>query len=617
MIFNTLEIPHFLKHGIQPNARGASGRKFIYGGDSETCEGAPITFQFYSEQARVDDLLWIPDPADASAIFLKWCRSLRTGAQHVIYVHNLGFDLVSFLWDIKPELVVEPSGEFKFELDGWKITGVYGAPTFLRMSLHNGNKTVILVDSFSYYRASLAKAATVFCPHLPKLDRPEGLGKRKFGKRDEGFKAYAMRDAEVAYHIGLALENLHEEFDLAQTVSVADMAARVFRHHYLEQEIPQPPRPIIECALLSYHGGKNNLAVPPGWYPQVSSLDISSAYPDAMAGFPSFYDGTLYKKYRAKKPTRVPDLGVYRVWGAVTGDRWPSLFAHDFKPYRDSRSVGGISVAGYELNEALRSGEFRCAECIGWYYDSEKDRADPPLARYVAEFYARKEAEKDKGKRAMYKFMLNSISGKFIQTRKQNRVVHVDIDAATVSDTADLVAGGMFHPFIASLITAHTRARIHKLEHKYEALHTATDGIFTQADLSKMKPESGLGALVNEAQGDLLLLRNKLYVLYGEGEEGGASSIFAGKHIIKAALHGFAGSVTDLEKLVISGTRRYKAVRANRLRSSLKAGDTPNEFRSRLYDLKVGELPVHHEGEWASPTKPSSRRKVSHEKLPA
>ena len=33
-----------------------------------------------------------------------------------------------------------------------------------------------------------------------------------------------MRDAVVAYHIGMALEKLHHEFDLSQTVSVADMA---------------------------------------------------------------------------------------------------------------------------------------------------------------------------------------------------------------------------------------------------------------------------------------------------------------------------------------------------------------------------------------------------------
>lgn len=569
-------------------------RKFLYGGDTETMAGEPISFQFYSEQAGREDMIWIDDADKASRTLLRWCKSLKTHAHHVVYVHNLEFDMVSFFWDRKDELVTTQSGEFDFALDGWRVTGVYGAPTFARMVDGANHRTVYLVDSFSYYRASLAKAAQVFCPTLPKLERPEGLGERRFKKTDSAFVEYAMRDSVVAYHIGVALEKLHEEFDLTQTVSVADMAARIFRHQYLEQTIPQPSRPIIECALNSYHGGKNNITVKPGWYRGVSSLDISSAYPHAMASFPSFYHAELYKKYKATRPKQVPDLGVYRVRGRVDDCEWPVLFGHDFTPLR-GEEIPGVCVSGHELNEALRSGEFKPTEIVGWFYDAEKDRDDPPLRRFVNEFYARKEAEKDKAKRAMYKFILNSISGKFIQTRKREKITHVDIDSGGVSDSSDLMAGGMFHPFIGSLITGHTRARIHQLEHKFKAMHTATDGIFTREKI-KMKPETGLGALVNEAHGDLLLLRNKLYVLYGDGPgtpEQGNVSLFEGKHVIKAALHGFAGSVADLEKLVITNTRRYKAKRVNRLRSALKSGKTPNEFREQAYVLKVGTLPVH------------------------
>lgn len=566
-------------------------RKFLYGGDTETMDGAPISFQFYSEQAKREDMIWINDPRDASKALMKWCRSLVSHAQHVVYVHNLEFDMVSFMWNRKDELVSTASGEFEFECEGWRVAGVYGAPTFTKLTDSANHRSVFLVDSFSYYRASLAKAAEVFCPHLPKLARPEGLGQKRFAKTDSEFVDYAMRDAVVAYHIGVALEGLHQEFDLSQTVSVADMAARIFRHSYLEHTIPQPPRAVLECALNSYHGGKNNLAVEPGWYQNVSSLDISSAYPHAMAGFPSFYEEGLYKKYRATTPKHVPDLGVYWVKGYAKGCNWPSMFAHNFTPIRDE-DVPGVCVAGYELNEALRSGEFKPRQVVGWFYDSEKDRHDPPLRRFVNEFYARKEAEKDKPKRAMYKFILNSISGKFIQTRKQEKVTFVDVENMEVTDSSNLVAGGMFHPFIASLITAHTRARIHQLEHTYKALHTATDGIFTQQPI-RMKPQTGLGALVNEAQGDLLLLRNKLYILYGDNPKDPASSVYPGKHIIKAALHGFAGSVADLEGLVATGQRSYEATRVNKLRSSLKRGATPNEFRQQAFKLNVGALPVH------------------------
>lgn len=596
MIYKSLVIPRWLRDGINPNERGTVIRKYLYGGDTETMAGEPITFQFFSEQAKRCDLVWIDDSRYASRALMKWCRSLVSHAQHVVYIHNLEFDLVSFFWNKKQELVTTTSGEFEFACEGWKVSGVYGAPTFAKLTDSASHRTVLLVDSFSYYRASLAKAAKVFCPHLPKLERPEGLGQRRFSKNDQTFIDYAMRDAEVAYYIGVALEALHQEFDLAQTVSVADMAARIFRHSYLERTIPQPPRAIIECGLNSYHGGKNNLACEPGWYQGVSSLDLSSAYPHAMSLFPSFYEERLYKKYKAVKPAQVPELGVYRVKGRVSDCKWPSLFAHNFVPLRDEW-VPGVCVSGFELNEALRSGEFKPVEVVGWFYDAEKDRHDPPLRRFVNEFYARKEAEKDKPKRAMYKFILNSISGKFIQTRKRDKVTYVDVENMDVTDSSDLVAGGMFHPFIASLITGHTRARIHQLEHKYEALHTATDGIFTQKNLSRMRKEKGLGAVVNEAHGTLCLLRNKLYILYGDGpsedpEAKPDSAVYPRKHIIKAALHGFAGSVADLERLVATGGREYQTTRVNRLRTSLKRGLTPNEFRLQSYKLKVGRLVV-------------------------
>jgi hypothetical protein len=597
MIYRSLEIPRWLKGGIQPNDKGSAARKFIYGGDTETFEGPPITFQFFSEQAGVRETIWIDNPRNASKLFLKWCDSLVSNAHHVVYIHNLTFDLPSLFWDCKEDLIQTSSGEFEFDRHGWSISGVYGAPTFLRMTDSSRKRTVLLVDSFSYYRASLEKAAKVFCPHLPKLVRPDGLGKKRFAKTDQQFIDYGMRDAEVAYYIGVGLEGLHDEFDLTQTVSVADMAARIFRHHYLDRPIPQAPMSVLECGLLSYHGGKNNMPVKRGWYEGVSSLDLSSAYPHAMASFPSFYHADLYTKFKAKRPKQVPDLGVYYVAGRVKHCDWPSMFAHNFDKLgrEGDEEIGGIAVCGFELNEALRSGEFKPTDVQGWFYDRDGDADPPPLKAFCDEFYARKEAETDKAKRAMYKFILNSVSGKFIQTRKRDEVTYVDLEDDTVTSACDITAGGMFHPFIASLITGHTRARIHKLEHQWDAVHTATDGIFTQKKVShaKLGPQKGLGALVNEAQGDLLLLRNKLYILYGDGPGDVMSTVYKDRHVIKSAHHGFAGSLADLERLAATGERKYKVEKANRLRASLKSGATPNQFEQRSYSLAVGDLPMH------------------------
>jgi len=571
-------------------------RKLIYGGDTETMNGHPISFQFFGE--NLSDMIFLPDPEKATQVFLRWCRSLPSRVQHVVYVHNLEFDMVSFFWDRRADLVSSRSGEFDFSVEGWRVAGAYGAPTFARITDSGGNRVIMLVDSYSYYRAALAKAAGVFCPTLPKLATPDGLGSKRFAKTDDAFIEYAMRDAVIAYHIGVSLEGLHDEFSISQTVSVADMAARIFRRRFMTQPIPQPARSVLETAMCAYHGGKNSMPVEAGWYGGVTALDISSAYPHAMHSFPSFYHEKLYKGFRATRVKEVPALGVYTVSGRVLGCKWPSLFTHDFRPIH-STNVYHLCVAGAELNEALRSGEFIPTHVSGSYYDADKDRSEPALRLFVDDFYRRKQSEKDQPKRAMYKFILNSISGKFIQTRKNNKstVVYVDSDNDAdlkVSEEADMVAGGMFHPFIAAQITAHTRARIHRLEHEYEAIHTATDGIYTQHPNAKGDGE-GLGSLVVEGRGDLLMVRNKTYILYGAPPDAGTPSrVYAGKVIQKCALHGFAGSVFDLETMVATGARKYTAKRVNRLRAAVKSGATPNEFRNQEYRLNVGvNLPVH------------------------
>lgn len=607
MICRSLKIPPWLRDGVSVNRRGSVMRKIIYGGDTETMAGQPITFQFYGENC--DDMIFLSDSDRATHTFLRWCKSRPSRMLHVVYVHNLEFDMVSFFWDRRVDLVASRSGEFDFYVDGWHVTGAYGAPTFARITDPGENRVIMLVDSFSYYRASLAKAAEVFCPGLPKLERPDGLGEKRFAKTDQNFIDYAMRDAVIAHHIGVSLEGLHNEFEISQTVSVADMAARIFRHRFMERNIPQPPRHVIEMSMASYHGGKNLLPVEPGWYMGVTALDVKSAYPHAMHGFPSFYHANLYRNFVGRRVKSVPDLGVYTVSGKVIGCKWPSLFTHDFKPISE-RKVYHLCVAGYELNEAIVMGEFKPDSVSGVFYDAERDASPPPLRAFVEDFFQRKESEKDKPKRAMYKFILNSISGKFIQTRKNNMatVVYVDSDKddrLKVAEEADMIAGGMFHPFIASLITAHTRARIHQVEHTFDAIHTATDGIYTQQRPTARQlktinaaaePKTGLGSVVEEGKGDLLLFRNKTYVLYADAgtAEGTPSQAFADKVIVKYALHGFAGTVFDIERLAAHGTRHYTTKRVNRLRASVKSGATPNEFRTQAYTLQVpARLPVH------------------------
>jgi hypothetical protein len=313
-----------------------------------------------------------------------------------------------------------------------------------------------------------------------------------------------------------------------------------------------------------------------------------------MRGMPAFSNARAYRRVRIKAANRTfPEYGVYRVRGRVADCAWPVLFSHGFKPLRGN--IASVYVQGFELGEAVRSGEFEPTGTFsGWVYDQEKDPIAPALRAFVDDFYAKKESERSKVRRTMYKFILNSTSGKFIQTRKRGVCAYTDIDAGVTVNAAELEAGGMFHPFIASAITAHTRAGIHRLEHQYKALHTATDGIFTQSAVAQKDLGAGVGGVVKEYEKcDLMLIRNKCYVLYTDKKTDLPSRAFKGKYIAKEARHGFQGTVYDLERLIATGRRKYSVNKPWRLKEALKRGKTPNEFREQEYTLKVGPLEIN------------------------
>ncbi len=607
MIVTGLVIPSHVNRGIKPNEKGGRMDVYVHGADSETLHGRPMTLQFFSDDVGYSQIFFVNEKS-ATEKFIEWADELPAKALHVVYCHNLDFDLPEFLWSCKEELVAHPGGEFSLEIGDWKIHGVYGKPTFCRMSNRRRNSQILIVDSFLWFQGSLARAAELFCPDLPKLSRPRKLGEIQFKKTNTNFVAYAMRDAEVAYHIGKAVQKIHAEFDIRQSVSLADMSAKIFRHHFLSYTIPQPTREVISAALQSYHGGKNNIVpdAAPAWHSDISSFDISSAFPDAMARMPAFSSAKLYKrmgKQRATKIRELPPYGVYQVSGRARDCDWPCLFTHGFDSIAGEFS--DVWVQGIELNEGLRSGEISLRHVRGFYYEAERDKVHAPALRaFVQEFYARKEREPDPVLRHMYKIILNALYGKFIQTRKNSRISYTDIDANDTIEAYEVVAGGMFHPFIATGITADPRAFIHQLEHKYNAIHTATDGIFSaRSSVIRVRgrPTVGLGSVNLEARGDLCLLRNKLYILYANShtdksskafKKSFASQAFEGKRILKYAMHGFQGNVFELERLVADNRRKYSVTRPNRLRESVKKDLVPNLFVKRPYTLKIGPLSV-------------------------
>lgn len=575
----------------------------IIGFDTETMEGPPITAQFYSEQLPdINACLFVTEGNVTRECLRHLSKHCKFG-EYVVYGHNLKFDMLSLFYPQHRELVKKSDGSFSFTYDRWTIEGIYGTPTFCRM--RKGDACITIVDSFGWFRSSLAKAARLVCPGLPKLPMPKGLGTKLFADDDMEFIEYAMRDAEVAYHIGVAIDEIHHKFDLRQSISVANMAANIFQQHYISEAAPiynTGPR-IIVGARAAYHGGKNNVypGSAPAWHSHVDAWDLSSAYPHAMTQLPAFSKTKLFVAARvfSKTTKQVPDFGVYQISGSMSECEWPSLFESTqraMQPLRDK--FENQWVTGYELNEALRTDEVKLTRIMGHIYDADKDPVtETALQRYVKDFYEMKSTATDPVHRYLYKVLMNSLYGKFIQQR----------DVEDEEGNIHRKPGPLYHPFMASLITGHTRSVMHQLEHFTQAVHTATDGIFCGAKNSPkdgvfpFAPKSGLGAIESEGKDmELCLLRNKCYILYSDTPGNGFKSfVRPGKYVEKYATHGFQGGPKVLEELVMHNKRKYTVEKPNTLRISVRQGRVPNKFEKRDMVLKVAPLKVHfnHEKE--------------------
>ncbi len=558
---------------------------YICGGDSETDQnGQPFTFQFYHKSGK--EIIWT-SPERATKDFINFCARLCTNsrAQVCIYIHHLEFDLISFFYDNQKEFLNE---EFHFKHRGWTIEGIFANVKFCR--IWKGDRTIWLLDTFTFFPGSLAKAAKLVCPHLPKLKAPKDLGKKRFSRSDTGFIKYAMRDAEIGYFLGTEISKLHREYDIEQSVSAPHAAARIFRRQFLKTTLVPAPKPVMFAALRSYHGGKNGIYVKPGWYSDITCVDMVSAYPWAMAKLPAFSTDRYFKVDYPTMPRNcadLPEFGIYCVTGSTIRRRWPIIFDHAFKPI--DGDFKNIWVTGPELREAIKSAAIKLKRCWGYVYDAASDKEPSPFKEYAHHFFHKKDNAESPVFRKFFKLMLNSLYGKLIQKRKRNTGITWDAGRKKLlSDPPEIVAGGLFHPFAASLLTGMVRARIYQLERKFQAMHTATDGVFTQ-QAPRLARRPGLGGLQREIRGTLALVRNKLYIFYGDKptKDSFPSRAFPGKHIIKYALHGFHSTVYTLEALIVTGERWYNMVKVNKLRESMRRGLLVNQFINRAAQIKI------------------------------
>jgi hypothetical protein len=311
----------------------------------------------------------------------------------------------------------------------------------------------------------------------------------------------------------------------------------------------------IAACQQSYHGGLNALVAEPGLYETVTELDISSAYPHAMVNLPPLTRGAWRRVPRLQSGE---PAAIYRIRGRVRGRCPYGVFywraANGARPAKVHSGDFELWVNAYELRAALA--EIADYEVTDGYVWEPAPEAVNPFTPYVHEFYRRKqETPKSEPLREVYKLLLNSLYGKLTQ------------------------AGSAIHNvFWAAMVTGHTRARLHRLEHEYEALHSSTDSIITQRPFTPEPAE--LGAIEIKARGRrLALVRWNLYVLFDD-----KGRIIADKR------HGFNATADVLLDLLRTGGDTY--IEREHMTTPLEAlrsthGLRPFVFGSRERHLRL------------------------------
>lgn len=633
----------------------------IFGGDTETVDGKPYTLQLCGPdyRGRPQEFFAYVDEKNIFEKMMGWSLSQTVkGDVNLFWFHNLAFDLTVLFHD-QINLIYEQYNDIEFDLQtgvgNFSVNMIYGKvnsaniwqdfggylcpqcgpdkPVPKDATSFSGHKRVCtrhrnsepqvrrnlgakitLLDSRAFCppgARSLKAALKIYGVEETKFETPKGLGEVKLKSKE--FEEYAINDARIERRLGLEIVKIWKQYDVTKSVSLPQMAARIFRHHFFHkgERIQFPKEAIRLASELSYHAGKNGMYVPKGVYENVYEYDINSAFPKAMRELPQLVKG----KYERVRDYVADVVGIYKISGVCHGAKYPGIFHHDFRPVR-SGPFDDLWVTGFELEciKANRLYSYRIEK--GWIWKPDNRYKHSPLRGFVDHFYNLKNTTPKGPKRETYKNILNSLYGKFAACVEKRKSVSTGLGDISVNDPTDPVkffeAGSLYHPFLASQITGYVRRELYNLEVKSNAIHAATDSIKTT---QKMRTSDELGGLKEEVYGRCYLFRNKLYLHFARDISRCGHDINTGwindrrssekisifdtqptdegqrQHLCKYGLHGYKGSVKELFdrrwELLESSHMDYSYDHMVQLREGTRRGETISTMTRRQERLQL------------------------------
>ncbi len=432
---------------------------------------------------------------DAVLSFLTHKRFRQT---HV-FAYNLQYDAEAILKLLPVETLDEIVADRSADYHGYLIKYI---PKKLLTIRYQGRNTTRVFDIAQFFETSLDHA----------LEKYLGLRKTDYKNRarlntdlsvwEKELPEIIAYNADDAYKTGLLgsflqsnIQNLFK-FNPRSYISKASLAKDLVRQVGYVPNVRKIPRGARKYAFYSYKGGRFEVCQR-GYFPDTRLYDINSAYPfvirnlvDVTLGewrkVTGVHDSALYGFYLCDVyviPSFLCPLAYFLPNGVLC---FPS--GH-FKTYLTKEEVEGYRKDA--LVEILHGWEFTPTEI------------QYPFRSYIDNLFEQKQkVDKKDYQYDLVKKMMNSLYGTFYEK---------------VDEEDKLLAGILFNPCYASIITAQTRLTLYAeaKKHERDVIALQTDSVLYKGSVS-VQTSNVLGGWQLENEGQAVVLQSGIYQLDGK-----------------------------------------------------------------------------------------------------
>lgn len=378
----------------------------------------------------------------------------------------------------------------------------------IRVFSESQNRAWIFKDSYRLLPMSLKKLTEIFNVEHKKQE----IDYKNITKDWKKLREYLRYDVVGLYEVIAKFKEWFNKYQVPLQTTLASQSMAMFRTQ-LSQTIPVLPDKIEKFIRNTYFGGRVEI-FKMRCFKHIYGMDVNSLYPHVMVKYPMPIGKPVYvRDFREneigfyKADVKIPDVYVPPM---PIVDKHKLLF-----PY--GRTTGFFTSKELEVLQEL-GGDINIH--YGYIFSSGFLFSD-----YIRDMYERKRTAKDPMEKLIYKLLMNSLYGKFGQSRIKDKLIRVrklsdaiglkpydpayNLFSETTMSRATFII-----PSIASWVTSCARFELYQWLKKAgddHLFYCDTDSVFTDKPLPI---GDELGEMKMEYEGEeAIFLLPKLYAI--------------------------------------------------------------------------------------------------------